>query len=79
MSLFPIYQSCIAIIHTTFYLGNLQVHDGNNGYAPVVANLCGKEAIKPITTSGKAVYLHFTTDDAITGRGFNISWESKCL
>ena len=55
----------------------IQVHNGENGYAPVVANLCGKEAVQPIVTSGKAVYLHFTTDAANNARGFNISWESK--
>ena len=53
----------------------LQVHDGVNGYAPVVATLCGKKAA-PITTTGRAVYMRFRTNAANNFRGFNISWES---
>ena len=67
---------CLICFHrliTLIYM--LQVHDGVNGYAPVVATLCGKKAA-PITTTGRAVYLRFRSNAANNFRGFNISWES---
>ncbi|CAD5223337.1 unnamed protein product [Bursaphelenchus okinawaensis] len=43
-----------------------------------VASICGIDAVAPIETESRRVRLNFTSNNAVTGRGFRLTWEAKC-
>ncbi|KAJ8389047.1 hypothetical protein AAFF_G00124440 [Aldrovandia affinis] len=62
----------------TCYYDSLVVRDGETNLSPLLAKLCGRELPGPIHSSGDSMFLRFTTDSSITGRGFNASYSKGC-
>ncbi|XP_013797015.2 cubilin [Apteryx mantelli] len=58
----------------------LEVYGGPDFLSPRLAQLCiSRSAQNPlrVSTTGNAVVVHFKTDAAVTGKGFNASWHEK--
>ena len=52
----------------------LRVYDGPSADAPKLAELSGKAIPGPIVSTGRSVYLHFTSSDASPAVGFKVSF-----
>uniref|UniRef100_A0A4W4EZR5 Neuropilin n=1 Tax=Electrophorus electricus TaxID=8005 RepID=A0A4W4EZR5_ELEEL len=53
----------------------VEVFDGNSEGAPLVGKFCGKIAPSPVTSSGNALLVKFTSDYETSGAGFSIRYE----
>ncbi|XP_061094184.1 cubilin [Conger conger] len=57
---------------------SLVVRDGETNLSPLLAALCGRELPGPLHSSGDAMFLRFTSDGSVSGRGFNASYSKGC-
>lgn len=60
------------------YFDNLVIRDGATALSPILATLCGKKLPGSIHSSGDSMYIHFTSDDTSSGRGFYASFAKGC-
>ncbi|XP_038652379.1 cubilin [Scyliorhinus canicula] len=56
----------------------LVIRDGDNNLSPILATLCGRELPGPLRSSGDAMFIRFTSDEADNGGGFNASFYKTC-
>ncbi|XP_068160694.1 cubilin [Antennarius striatus] len=65
--------------HPMCYFDSLVIRDGATSLSPVLATVCGRE---PPGTSfhstGDAMFIHFSSDSSVNGRGFNASYSKGC-
>ncbi|KAM4028087.1 cubilin isoform 1-T1 [Anomaloglossus baeobatrachus] len=64
--------------HTTCNYDKLVIRDGDNNISPILATICGREIPGPIRSSGDAMFLYFSSDASVSGRGFNASYHKSC-
>ncbi|MCJ8728547.1 hypothetical protein PDJAM_G00005700 [Pangasius djambal] len=57
---------------------SLVVRDGETNLSPELAKLCGRELPGSIHSTGDSMFLRFTSDAIINGRGFNASYSKGC-
>ncbi|KAI1888819.1 hypothetical protein AGOR_G00172680 [Albula goreensis] len=62
----------------TCYYDSLVVRDGETNISPLLANICGRELPGPLHSTGDSMFLRFSTDGSISGRGFNASYSKGC-
>jgi len=55
---------------------SLSVYDGSDDKAERLAELCGTEIPEPITSTGRDMYLYFSTDNSYQQTGFRLTWEA---
>ncbi|CAL8311895.1 unnamed protein product [Merluccius merluccius] len=60
------------------YFDSLVVRDGDSNLSPLLASVCGRELPGPLHSTGDAMFLRFTSDSSISGRGFNASYTRGC-
>ncbi|XP_060104406.1 cubilin [Heteronotia binoei] len=56
----------------------LVFRDGDNSLAPVLSTVCGREIPGPIRSTGDSLFIQFTSDESVTGAGFNASFHKSC-
>ncbi|XP_035675034.1 tolloid-like protein 1 isoform X1 [Branchiostoma floridae] len=54
----------------------LKIYDGPNDSSPLVKNLCGESAPRPINLRGNVAFVKFKSDQAITRPGFRLTWRT---
>ncbi|XP_069007315.1 cubilin [Embiotoca jacksoni] len=54
------------------------VRDGPTSVSPVLATVCGRDPPSPLHSSGDSMFIHFSSDSSIGGRGFNASYSRGC-
>uniref|UniRef100_A0A3Q1IYA9 Uncharacterized protein n=1 Tax=Anabas testudineus TaxID=64144 RepID=A0A3Q1IYA9_ANATE len=64
--------------YPTCYFDSLVIRDGDNSLSPVLANVCGRDPPGSLHSTGDAMYIHFSSDSVISGRGFNASYSKGC-
>lgn len=52
---------------------------GETNISPVLAKLCGRELPGSLHSTGDSMFLRFTSDAIINGRGFNASFSKGKL
>lgn len=52
---------------------------GDTNLSPELAKLCGRELPGSLHSTGDAMFLRFTSDSSINGRGFNASYSKGKL
>ncbi|XP_064190205.1 cubilin [Anguilla rostrata] len=62
----------------TCYYDGLVVRDGETNLSPLLANVCGRELPGPLHSSGDSMFLRFSSDGSVSGRGFNASYSKGC-
>ncbi|XP_074549445.1 cubilin [Halichoeres trimaculatus] len=60
------------------YFDSLVIRDGASSLSPVLATVCGRDPPGPLHTTGDAMYIHFSSDSSVSGRGFNASYSKGC-
>ncbi|KAG7219563.1 hypothetical protein INR49_018990 [Caranx melampygus] len=64
--------------YPTCYFDSLVIRDGDTSVSPVLATLCGRDPPGSLHSTGDAMYIHFSSDGSISGRGFNASYSKGC-
>ncbi|KAJ7381128.1 hypothetical protein OS493_004726 [Desmophyllum pertusum] len=54
----------------------VEIRDGSDNLAPLIAKYCGKALPKPLKTSAQSLYIMFHTDELDAFKGFNAEWSS---
>ncbi|XP_029110994.1 cubilin [Scleropages formosus] len=57
---------------------SLVVRDGETNLSPLLATVCGHRPQGPFHTTRDAMFLRFTSDGTISGKGFNASYAKGC-
>ncbi|KAG9276492.1 cubilin [Astyanax mexicanus] len=57
---------------------SLVIRDGETNLSPELARLCGRQLPGSIHTTRDSMFLRFTSDYSINGRGFNASYSKGC-
>lgn len=57
---------------------SLVIRDGASSLSPILATLCGHDLPGSIHSTGDSMYIHFTSDSSVSGRGFNASYSRGC-
>ncbi|XP_030624670.1 LOW QUALITY PROTEIN: cubilin [Chanos chanos] len=57
---------------------SLVIRDGETNLSPLLATVCGRQLPGSIHSTGDAMFLRFTSDGSINGRGFNASYSRGC-
>ncbi|XP_046880031.1 cubilin [Hypomesus transpacificus] len=60
------------------YFDSLVIRDGETNLSPLLATVCGRQLPGPIHSSGDSMFLRFTSDSSLSGRGFNASYSKGC-
>ncbi|XP_053714419.1 cubilin isoform X1 [Synchiropus splendidus] len=60
------------------YYDSLTIRDGDNALSPLLASVCGREVPGPLHTTGDTMYITFSSDSSVNGRGFNASYSRGC-
>ncbi|XP_059901037.1 cubilin [Gadus macrocephalus] len=60
------------------YFDSLVIRDGESNLSPLLANLCGRELPGPLHSTGDSMFIRFTSDGSLSGRGFNASYTRGC-
>ncbi|XP_056290732.1 cubilin [Pseudoliparis swirei] len=60
------------------YYDSLVIRDGSSSLSPVLANVCGRELPSSIHSTGDSMFIHFSSDGIVGGRGFNASYSRGC-
>nr|XP_020470999.1 cubilin [Monopterus albus] len=64
--------------YPTCYFDSLTIRDGDTSISPVLATVCGRELPGSLHSTGDSMYIHFSSDSSISGRGFNASYSRGC-
>ncbi|XP_041670250.1 cubilin [Cheilinus undulatus] len=60
------------------YFDSLVIRDGSSSLSPVLASVCGREPPGTLHSTGDSMYIHFSSDSVVSGRGFNASYSKGC-
>uniref|UniRef100_A0A3Q3MXM2 Cubilin n=1 Tax=Mastacembelus armatus TaxID=205130 RepID=A0A3Q3MXM2_9TELE len=60
------------------YFDSLTIRDGATSLSPVLATVCGRELPGSLHSAGDSMFIHFSSDSSISGRGFNASYSKGC-
>ncbi|KAM4718445.1 cubilin [Anableps anableps] len=60
------------------YSDSLIIRDGSTSLSPVLASVCGRDPPSSIHSTGDSMFLHFSSDSRVSGRGFNASFSKGC-
>ncbi|KAG7527098.1 cubilin [Solea senegalensis] len=60
------------------YFDSLVIRDGETSLSPVLATSCGRDPPGPLHSTGDTMFIHFSSDNSISGRGFNASYSKGC-
>ncbi|KAM7390891.1 hypothetical protein PAMA_008881 [Pampus argenteus] len=60
------------------YFDSLVIRDGATSISPVLANVCGRDAPGSLHSTGDSMFIHFSSDSSVSGRGFNASYSRGC-
>ena len=52
----------------------IEIRDGGSANAPLIGQYCGNVAPNPITTTGNAMYVRFSTDFSVVHSGFKMTY-----
>uniref|UniRef100_A0A4W6F2P1 Cubilin n=1 Tax=Lates calcarifer TaxID=8187 RepID=A0A4W6F2P1_LATCA len=64
--------------YPTCYFDSLVIRDGETSLSPVLASVCGREPPSSLHSTGDSMYIHFSSDSSVSGRGFNASYSRGC-
>uniref|UniRef100_A0A673AMU3 Cubilin n=1 Tax=Sphaeramia orbicularis TaxID=375764 RepID=A0A673AMU3_9TELE len=64
--------------YPTCYFDSLVIRDGATSVSPVLASVCGRELPGSLHSTGDSMYIHFSSDSSVSGRGFNASYSKGC-
>ncbi|KAM6953504.1 cubilin [Aplochiton taeniatus] len=64
--------------YPTCYFDSLVVRDGETNLSPLLASVCGRELPGPLHSTGDAMFVRFTSDSSLSGKGFNASYSRGC-
>lgn len=56
------------------YYDYLEIHDGDNENSTKLATLCGQDVPLPFFSTHNYMFLKFTTDNSVEGRGFKANY-----
>ncbi|XP_026057290.1 cubilin-like [Carassius auratus] len=57
---------------------SLSIRDGDTNLSPLITKVCGRELPGSLHSTGDAMFLRFTSDGSINGRGFNATFSRGC-
>ncbi|KAM9333329.1 LOW QUALITY PROTEIN: cubilin [Pholidichthys leucotaenia] len=60
------------------YYDSIVIRDGETSLSPVLATVCGWDTPGSLHSTGDSMYIHFSSDSIINGRGFNASFAKGC-
>ncbi|XP_027132680.1 cubilin, partial [Larimichthys crocea] len=60
------------------YFDSLIIRDGSTSLSPVLANICGRDPPGTFHSTGDSMFIHFSSDNSVSGRGFNASYSRGC-
>ncbi|XP_037612385.1 cubilin [Sebastes umbrosus] len=60
------------------YFDSLVIRDGGSSLSPVLANVCGRNLPASLHSTGDSMFIHFSSDSSVSGRGFNASYSRGC-
>ncbi|CAL1576609.1 unnamed protein product [Knipowitschia caucasica] len=60
------------------YFDSLVIRDGASRLSPILATVCGRDLPGPLHSSTDSMYLHFSSDSSLNGRGFNATYSRAC-
>ncbi|CAB1449409.1 unnamed protein product, partial [Pleuronectes platessa] len=60
------------------FFDSLVIRDGATSMSPVLATVCGRDPPGPLHSTGDSMFIHFSSDSSVTGRGFNASYSRGC-
>ncbi|XP_059183305.1 cubilin [Centropristis striata] len=60
------------------YFDSLVIRDGASSLSPLLATVCGREPPSSLHSTGDSMYIHFSSDSSVSGRGFNASYSKGC-
>ncbi|XP_029134023.2 cubilin [Labrus bergylta] len=64
--------------YPTCYFDSLVIRDGASSLSPVLASVCGRDPPGSLHSTGDSMYIHFSSDSIVSGRGFNASYSKGC-
>uniref|UniRef100_A0A665V841 Cubilin n=1 Tax=Echeneis naucrates TaxID=173247 RepID=A0A665V841_ECHNA len=64
--------------YPTCFFDSLVIRDGDTSISPVLASVCGRDPPGPLHSTGDSMYIHFSSDSSVSGRGFNASYSRGC-
>uniref|UniRef100_A0A1I8NQJ8 CUB domain-containing protein n=1 Tax=Stomoxys calcitrans TaxID=35570 RepID=A0A1I8NQJ8_STOCA len=53
----------------------LEIRNGKYSSSPLIGRYCGDRMPSRITSFANSLFLRFTSDDSVQGRGFHLNWE----
>uniref|UniRef100_A0AAQ4PGY7 Cubilin n=1 Tax=Gasterosteus aculeatus aculeatus TaxID=481459 RepID=A0AAQ4PGY7_GASAC len=59
------------------YFDSLVIRDGDS-LSPLMATVCGPDPPAALHSTGDSMFIHFSSDASIAGRGFNASYSKGC-
>jgi len=63
--------------HGSCEFDRLDIYDGPNEGAPLLARVCGDSRPGDMFSDGNTMFLQFTTDSSVTLDGFEITYSTK--
>ncbi|XP_060950209.1 cubilin [Limanda limanda] len=60
------------------FFDSLVIRDGATSISPVLATVCGRDPPGPLHSTGDSMFIHFSSDSSVSGRGFNASYSRGC-
>ncbi|XP_017269603.1 cubilin [Kryptolebias marmoratus] len=60
------------------YYDSLTVRDGASSQSPPLVTTCGREPPSSLHSTGDSMFIHFSSDSIISGKGFNASYSKGC-
>ncbi|XP_070708966.1 cubilin [Pempheris klunzingeri] len=64
--------------YPTCYFDSLVIRDGASSLSPMLASVCGRDPPGPLHSTGDSMFIHFSSDSSVNGRGFNASYSRGC-
>ncbi|XP_041458355.1 cubilin-like [Lytechinus variegatus] len=62
--------------HSSCQFDYVEIRDGGSANAPLIGQYCGNIAPNPVTTTGNAMYVRFSTDFSVTHAGFKMTYST---
>uniref|UniRef100_A0A2C9KMJ4 CUB domain-containing protein n=1 Tax=Biomphalaria glabrata TaxID=6526 RepID=A0A2C9KMJ4_BIOGL len=53
---------------------NVQIMDGPSSSDPVIGTLCTLPGVNSLTSTSNALFINFTSDSSVSGRGFILTY-----
>ncbi|KAM6900418.1 cubilin [Xenentodon cancila] len=60
------------------FYDSIVIRDGATSLSPVLATVCGRDPPGPLHSTGDSMFIHFSSDSSVSGRGFNASYSKGC-